>query len=659
MITTDSIKPGIVVDGRYKILSTLGQGGMGTVFRAEEEELNRAVAVKVLHSTPQEDADSSNRFLREGQALSTLSHKNIVSIYRYGIWQNCRYIAMEMLHGEPLRSVLNRETRFEWQRALRIASQVCAAMNSAHNHGILHRDLSPANIMLLQDPEPDFVKVVDFGLCKILPGSELEVQKLTQTGALVGSVYYMSPEQALGKQLDQRSDIYSLGCILYEMLNGQPPLVSDSPISLIHKHVNEAPPPLMEAIRDSIPPELELVLFKSLEKSPENRYQTMESLGTEIDKLLDDATSLQEKVQSTSSAKRKRKNAAGIICASGSAIAIIAIFAAAFCDPGLALVLSPLLTAVRNEKSIAMAISTAEFLQEQKHYRGAILLYQDALNLAEDPSAAADYSEARKIKLKSLIARCYGLSGNRDLAILWAKKSLTQAAKITYAKRGPVADHRCLVEGVDTSLLVLRNQIHFPRDTEAIINALVPYMLSTLNTETSFNLHQFEMSYFKTLSDPKAVIKVYLPIAHDLALWKRNEEAIAWLDKSIDSTVDPKYLWRRHNLMESYGLKSRCLIALGKQNELPALVQQAEATLRSSAGIDDRWEIDNLREYADLLVLSRTRLDKARLVMEEIRKRSAKFWKDPDWKKQRSSVIRLQNRLDEEEKAQHPLQAKH
>lgn len=218
-----NFSPGTIIDERYEIIEPIGEGGMGSVFRARELELDRTIAIKFLQLSMSGDEVSCSRFLREGKILSALVHKNILACYRYGLWQGrVPYIAMEFLAGKSLRSVLKENTRLPWQQVIEIALPVCDAMQTAHQNGIIHRDLKPDNIVLIDDAAK--VKVLDFGLARIIVVTEGELsQHLTHTGALVGSVHYMSPEQCSGKRADARCDIYSLGCILYELLVGAPP----------------------------------------------------------------------------------------------------------------------------------------------------------------------------------------------------------------------------------------------------------------------------------------------------------------------------------------------------------------------------------------------------------------------------------------------------
>ncbi len=276
-------EPGTIVDERYQVLEHLGEGGMGNVFKAVELELDRVVALKVLHHGLLMDRESQSRFIREGKILSSESNPHVVRFYRFGLWEQIPFIVMEYLQGKSLSMLIHEEKRLNPDRCIALMAQVCEAMVAMHEHGIMHRDLKPSNIMVLNAPEPDFVKIVDFGLARFLQGSNAS-QTLTRTGMLIGSPHYMSPEQCQGSKLDHRSDIYSVGCVFYEALTGQPPLAADNPIGLVFKHVHELPRPLLEFFNDSELPEgLNSCIFKSMAKDRQKRYQSMKQLACDLE----------------------------------------------------------------------------------------------------------------------------------------------------------------------------------------------------------------------------------------------------------------------------------------------------------------------------------------------------------------------------------------
>ncbi len=279
---------GVTIDDRYTITAQIGIGGMGLVYKASQLGLARAVAIKILHPLAVDDKDSNERFLREGQHLSALSHPHIISFYQFGFWrQKQPYIVMELVDGEDLRELLDREAQLPWQRALRIVLQVCDAMAYAHSQEIINRDLKPQNIMLSNSESQDFVKIIDFGLARLSEGRAQDAAKLTQTGNLVGTATYMSPEQCRGEICTKQSDIYSLGCVLYEMLAGTPPYQADSAVAMLYKHSNEFPGRLSSIMPEKIPLDLEKCVFKALAKDLHERYQSMNEFAADLRLLLE------------------------------------------------------------------------------------------------------------------------------------------------------------------------------------------------------------------------------------------------------------------------------------------------------------------------------------------------------------------------------------
>jgi eukaryotic-like serine/threonine-protein kinase len=254
-----------VLNDRYEIEAPLGQGGMATVYRSTDRVLNRTVAVKVLSDRFAADEKFVTRFRREAQAAAGLNHPNIVSIYDTGDHGEAHYIVMEYVEGETLGDMLRREGALPPQRAADIAAFVAAALEVAHGAGLVHRDVKPGNVMLT--PE-GVLKVMDFGIARAAADDSL-----TQTGAVLGTAAYLSPEQAQGLPVDARSDLYSLGCVLYEMLTGVQPFTGDSPVSIAYKHVNEeAAPP--SRVNPDVPPDLDTVTMRAMAKVPDDRFPT-------------------------------------------------------------------------------------------------------------------------------------------------------------------------------------------------------------------------------------------------------------------------------------------------------------------------------------------------------------------------------------------------
>ena len=279
---------GELLGGRFLVLKKIGAGGMGAVYRARQEGMDRDVAVKVLLGDLSENDTVLRRFTLEALAVSRLKHPNTIQIFDYGQTpQGNPYIAMELLEGSTLHDVLRKERPLPIRRALRIMAQVAASLGEAHGKGIVHRDLKPENIFLINvSGNADFVKVLDFGVAKMRDKDEKGT--LTQAGSIFGTPRYMSPEQCSAQPVDHRSDLYALGVILFEMVTGLPPFQSEQPLTLLLSHVNEPPPQPSSiellakdgtTIKQLIPAEVEELVLRLLEKEPEDRVQTAEDLS--------------------------------------------------------------------------------------------------------------------------------------------------------------------------------------------------------------------------------------------------------------------------------------------------------------------------------------------------------------------------------------------
>jgi eukaryotic-like serine/threonine-protein kinase len=275
-----------LIGGRYELGDLLGRGGMSEVRKARDTRLGRTVAVKRLRTDLASDATFQARFRREAQSSASLNHPSIVSVYDTGEEMSTDgsdvaqpYIVMECVQGRTLRDIIREGRKILPERALEITSDVLAALDYSHRTGIIHRDIKPANVMLT--PAGD-VKVMDFGIARAVSDAS---STMTQTAAVVGTAQYLSPEQARGETVDSRSDVYSTGCLLYELLTGRPPFVGDSPVAVAYQHVRENPAPPSDH-DDQLDPEIDAIVLKSLAKRVEDRYQSAAAMRADIERYL-------------------------------------------------------------------------------------------------------------------------------------------------------------------------------------------------------------------------------------------------------------------------------------------------------------------------------------------------------------------------------------
>lgn len=278
---------GQVLDGKYRIDAKLGAGGMGDVYRATRLLMDDTIAIKTLHSHLAQDANASERFRREAITATKLRHKNVVTIYDVGISAAHRipYILMELAEGYTLRQLINENKTLPLDFAVTVVAQVCSALMEAHQLGIIHRDIKPENIIANQTDTGWYIKVLDFGIAKLYNQPDAD---LTQDGSSLGTPQYMSPEQCLGEKLDARSDIYSIGITIYELLCGKPPF-SSIPATAISIHQVQTPPTPPSEINPNIHPRVEEVILRALSKKREERQQTAQQLTQEFIQAATDA----------------------------------------------------------------------------------------------------------------------------------------------------------------------------------------------------------------------------------------------------------------------------------------------------------------------------------------------------------------------------------
>jgi serine/threonine-protein kinase len=296
---------GRVVDGRYRVLQKLGEGGMGAVYQVEHVHMGKYMAMKLLLREFSGNRDLVRRFRREAQAISRLTHPHTVQVFDFGrSADGAMYMVMEYLQGETLADIIARDGPLTPRRAARIVSQICQSLAEAHGLGIIHRDLKPENVMMVRSrDERDYVKVLDFGLAKLRDRPERDAGA-TSHGSLIGTPYYMSPEQIRGGDVDARCDLYALGAMTYKMLTGEPPFRAPSPIAVLTRHLNDPPPPVGGARPELGGTPLEAVLLRAMAKDPDKRFDSVDSFR----RALDEATEALSSVPTPSTSMRASRH---------------------------------------------------------------------------------------------------------------------------------------------------------------------------------------------------------------------------------------------------------------------------------------------------------------------------------------------------------------
>ncbi|MBY0357594.1 MAG: serine/threonine protein kinase [Candidatus Obscuribacterales bacterium] len=280
---------GLLIENRFELVSAIGRGGMANVFKAQHRQVDLTVAVKILNYDAVVSESELERLRREARALNSLFHPNIVKVYSFGVLDDgAAYLVLDYLEGRSLETLIETEgpPKLDW--AMNCFRQICNGLTYAHESGLIHRDLKPSNVMVLHQPQEGAdIKILDFGLSRADNTAGKKEQRLTKIGEIQGSPLYMSPEQIQGKEADIRSDIYSLGCLMYETLSGQPPLMGETTIATLMKHMQQLPEPFAQVKGSSqVPAKLEQLVFQCMEKDPNKRFQTVREVESALKESL-------------------------------------------------------------------------------------------------------------------------------------------------------------------------------------------------------------------------------------------------------------------------------------------------------------------------------------------------------------------------------------
>ncbi len=514
----------------FKVIAKLGQGGMGEVYRAEDTTLGREVAIKVLPTEFADDADRLERFEREAQAASALNHPNICTIHELGTHEGRRFLVMEVLEGETLQSHLEGQP-LSPDRVISIGLQVADALDAAHSKGIVHRDIKPANLFLTERGD---LKVLDFGLAKLRSDTvsvdsevptELAARSLTRVGSTIGTVAYMSPEQARGEALDPRSDLFSLGVVLYELSSGQVPFDGNTSAVVFSEILGKNPPPLTQ-INPSVPMALDAVITRALEKDPDLRYQSAADLGADLKRLVRDSDS-QSAIRAAPTTPKKSKR--GLWIGLGLAALVVTVVGITRQTDSP----SPSRAAPQTESTIASQISIA-VLPFQNLGTDTSTEY---LRLAVPDEITNTLARTPSLAVRPLASTMVYSDGAVDLPT--AGKDLHASNLITgqYFSAGEQLQITVEAVNVEGNMLVWRETLSVPAgDLSELRNQVGSAIRRGLLPKLGVSKIQ------ETSAAPRGNDEAYLLYARSLAASTDptpNKEALDLLDRSIE--LDPGF----------------------------------------------------------------------------------------------------------------------
>lgn len=412
---------------KFEILSLLGSGGMGVVYKARQVDLDRIVALKVLTLDLSSNSESKKRFELEAKLLSQPTNPHFCEFYQYGLLEDgVAYIAMEYIEGQSLKQLLLEMEVLDWHRAVRICRQICQAMADLHKLGIIHRDLKPENILVLSG-DSDFVKIIDFGLGKFANKGANARDQLTQTGELLGTASYLSPELCKGFRADVRSDIYSLGCIFYELLTGKPPFQSENAVGLIYMHANqEFCPASKSGMADDAPGSIDYVLGNAMAKDPDLRYQTMTEFDNDL-KLLETghADLVKEVLPIQSSIGKGTRNSNHVLMLVVSCLAVLCLVMAALNKENFELMSARLSLSMQpNEENMLRWLEISATAEEN----GKSGLSE---KIDEQILTAITTKKVDKISYELNFSKHELQKGRLSSASLWSKRALREITKLS------------------------------------------------------------------------------------------------------------------------------------------------------------------------------------------------------------------------------------